>query len=347
KIIIDGCLDDWPPGDTLHFKNGNNSISALCQWDKKNLYFGIIVKDEELFGPAHDSLFYWWYDCIQIYLDMDRDRSSLRKVDDIQITIGVKDTFTYNLVDFEKGIKNQILRDGMICKVKASGTINDNSDKDTGYVIEAAMDWNQFNKKPLRGMAIGFDIFNIDNDYGGLVRISRGWSGTERYNNNNPSEWGTLILSGNSSSVFLLLSLIIAILLCFLIYIRLFRRKIHAVEKYIKTPHSTFQNSIMQYLENNYENANLNLEQIGKALELQKDYFRQKFKTEFGVNFSEYLNHFRLEKADSLIKQMKLPILDIAFMVGFKSHENFTRLFKKYYGTSPTKARNSLTKKKT
>jgi two-component system response regulator YesN len=107
---------------------------------------------------------------------------------------------------------------------------------------------------------------------------------------------------------------------------------------------SAFTNTVKTYIENHFKDNGLTLETIASATGFKKDYFRQKFKKEFNQNFPDYLNRFRLEKAKEILKSSGLPILDTAFSVGFSSHENFNRIFKKAFGQSPSEWRRGYKK---
>jgi hypothetical protein len=132
------------------------------------------------------------YDCMTLFFDMAADRSSVRQKDDRQIVLGVRDTVYGNTVfpDGEHLANLSFLTDAKYV-IHRQGTLNDNRDVDTGYVIEAAFSWKDFGKKPKMGDSLGFDVFNTDNDFGQPWRIGKGFSGTEVSTNNNPSEWGT------------------------------------------------------------------------------------------------------------------------------------------------------------
>jgi AraC-like DNA-binding protein len=43
-----------------------------------------------------------------------------------------------------------------------------------------------------------------------------------------------------------------------------------------------------------------------------------------------------MKRASQLLKQNKLPISEIAYMVGFDSPNYFSKVFRKYYDISPT-----------
>ncbi|WP_300531311.1 helix-turn-helix transcriptional regulator [Maricaulis sp.] len=58
-----------------------------------------------------------------------------------------------------------------------------------------------------------------------------------------------------------------------------------------------------------------------------------------GVNFSTYINRFRVERARRLLRDTDLSILQIAFECGFSSKSTFNRVFKSLTGKTPREER--------
>jgi AraC-like DNA-binding protein len=351
RLKIDGSFEEWPATDTLRFSNGNNKIWAISVWNEKEIAFGIFTADFQLNKPPHDTLPYWWYDCIEIYMDMKMDRSSHRRLDDRQLDIGVADTMNGNIVEFEKGV-NQRWREGVTCKVQSFGTINRNLDTDSGFVIEVAYAWKNLGFNPKPGKSFGFDIFNDDNDFGDIVRMGKGWSGTERYNNNNPSEWGTLILTRTGSRLLSFRRWLILIALLGVIVILFFHKRFKPVSGPGPAPQKPTRaeqvaGRITGFLNANYSNPDLSLGEAAGALKISDSHLRHTLKIVTGQSFSDYLSQVRINKARSLLKERQdLNITEISIECGFKSLEYFIQVFKKYTnGLSPSVYRQNLLKK--
>ncbi|MBQ7012241.1 MAG: AraC family transcriptional regulator [Clostridia bacterium] len=79
--------------------------------------------------------------------------------------------------------------------------------------------------------------------------------------------------------------------------------------------------------------------EIAKTLNLERSYFSTVFKNSIGISPQEYLNNFRLEKAADLLVSSNLSVTDIAFSTGYSGVINFSRMFKRRFGTSPTEYR--------
>ncbi len=94
----------------------------------------------------------------------------------------------------------------------------------------------------------------------------------------------------------------------------------------------------IQFLQDNYMNE-ISLEDISARSNLSPYYFSRLFARFTGMNFKEYLNRIRIEKAENLIKANRKSIIDISFECGFNSVRTFNRTYKAIKGIPPTKAR--------
>lgn len=83
------------------------------------------------------------------------------------------------------------------------------------------------------------------------------------------------------------------------------------------------------------------LEDIASHVSLSPTYFSRLFKEEMHTTFTEFLNRYRITKAKSLLVNSRIPIVDIAGMVGFEDQSYFTKVFKKIAGVSPGRFRES------
>ena len=77
-----------------------------------------------------------------------------------------------------------------------------------------------------------------------------------------------------------------------------------------------------------------------EAMNLSPNYFSDLLKSETGKNTQEHIHYYMLEKAKTLLKNSNLTINEIAYELGFEYPQNFSKLFKKKVGLSPTDFRN-------
>lgn len=98
-----------------------------------------------------------------------------------------------------------------------------------------------------------------------------------------------------------------------------------------------FRDNLMDYMENNYENSEVGVDEISSALCLSRVHLYRKTKSSFGLSPTDLLKKFRLRKAALLLKkETGLSVSEVAYMTGFSSPAYFTRCFKDMFGVPPT-----------
>ena len=72
-------------------------------------------------------------------------------------------------------------------------------------------------------------------------------------------------------------------------------------------------------------------------------YFCRSFKQSTGITPHRYVLNRRMEQARYLLEQKAMPLLEIAHQVGFTDQSQFTRVFHKMVGTTPSQYRKAKT----
>lgn len=86
-------------------------------------------------------------------------------------------------------------------------------------------------------------------------------------------------------------------------------------------------------------NEELSLPLLAEQSSISRPYLSQIINQEYGMNFYDFVNRFRVEEAKKRLISKEyehLSVLGIAFECGFKSKSSFNRYFKKYCGVSPS-----------
>jgi AraC family transcriptional activator of pobA len=73
-----------------------------------------------------------------------------------------------------------------------------------------------------------------------------------------------------------------------------------------------------------------------ETMNLSPNYFSDLLKSETGKNTQEHIHYYLLEKAKNRLVNSNLSINEIAYELGFEYPQNFSKLFKKKVGVSPT-----------
>ncbi|WP_251389584.1 response regulator [Mediterraneibacter agrestimuris] len=94
-------------------------------------------------------------------------------------------------------------------------------------------------------------------------------------------------------------------------------------------------NLAMDYMQKNYGDCELGLNQICEYLNISTSRFSSIFKEATGKTFIEVLTNIRMEKAKQLLRQTSLKNYEIAEKVGFSDPHYFSIAFKKTIGMTP------------
>ncbi len=89
------------------------------------------------------------------------------------------------------------------------------------------------------------------------------------------------------------------------------------------------------YIDTNYI-AQITVEQIAEQLNINRCYFSTAFKKHIGKSPQQYLMDVRLEKAAELMVGHGYTVSAAALSVGYTDIFNFSKMFKRKYGLSPT-----------
>ena len=92
----------------------------------------------------------------------------------------------------------------------------------------------------------------------------------------------------------------------------------------------------MDYIQKNYMEPDLSLNDVCSYLNISISYFSTIFKEATGGTFVEYLSRTRMEKAKELLEKTTLKNYEIAEKVGFSDPHYFGISFKKMTGKTPT-----------
>ena len=101
---------------------------------------------------------------------------------------------------------------------------------------------------------------------------------------------------------------------------------------------SLVRRDIAAYIANHYTEE-LSMKNAAHAMNYSDAYFCKLFKQCFHVNFSTYLNEYRIEKARALMQNPRINIKDISIACGYSDPNYFTRVFKRLTGLTPTEYR--------
>jgi AraC-like DNA-binding protein len=79
----------------------------------------------------------------------------------------------------------------------------------------------------------------------------------------------------------------------------------------------------------------ISLADIASAAGLSRMHFAAQFRAATGLRPHEYLLQRRIERAQELLLNSRLPLVEIAFDVGFKTQAHFTTVFARFVNETP------------
>jgi len=92
----------------------------------------------------------------------------------------------------------------------------------------------------------------------------------------------------------------------------------------------------LETVEENISDSDFSVDKFASALGMESSTLYKKFMALLGIPPGEFIREIRMKRAAQIMAQNKISISEIAYMVGFESPKYFTKVFRKYYNTSPT-----------
>ena len=97
-----------------------------------------------------------------------------------------------------------------------------------------------------------------------------------------------------------------------------------------------FMSKVNQVIEESYTDSTFDIDTFSSKLYVSRSLLYKKLKALTDVSPNEYITIYRLKKSIGLLKSKKHQVSEVAFMVGFNDPKYFSRVFKKYYDSSPS-----------
>jgi len=91
---------------------------------------------------------------------------------------------------------------------------------------------------------------------------------------------------------------------------------------------------VMQYVDDNLAEK-ITLRGLAAVAGLSRMHFAAQFRAAVGMRPHEYLLKRRIERAEDLLRQGDIPLVDVALTVGFQTQAHFTTVFKRFTGDTP------------
>jgi two-component system response regulator YesN len=98
----------------------------------------------------------------------------------------------------------------------------------------------------------------------------------------------------------------------------------------------------IRFIKISYSNEKLSLQSLCDHTHLTPNYLCSVFKAHTGQTINGYITKYRIDKAQGLLSDPKLTVLQIAQLVGYSNSNYFAKVFRKVIGMNPTKYRDKM-----
>lgn len=122
------------------------------------------------------------------------------------------------------------------------------------------------------------------------------------------------------------------------------QKTIEADKKQVEEQTKPFMQSLIEVLEQNYDNSEFGVQELADALHMNRSVLSKKLNAECGLPTAQFIRNYRLDIAKKMIAEnvANRNITEIAYRVGFNDPKYFTRCFTKQYGISPSSYKETL-----
>lgn len=100
----------------------------------------------------------------------------------------------------------------------------------------------------------------------------------------------------------------------------------------------------VDFIKQHYK-EDIKLNDVAEHISMNETYLSHLFKRETGLNFTDYINNIRIDKAKEYLKDNKLSISMISELVGYSSDSYFSKVFKLIVGLPPIEYKKQKSKK--
>jgi AraC family transcriptional regulator len=97
---------------------------------------------------------------------------------------------------------------------------------------------------------------------------------------------------------------------------------------------------VVEYVDNHLA-GKITLLDLAAVAGLSRMHFAAQFRAATGVRPHEYLLRRRIQRAEELLRQSTMTLVEIALNVGFQTQAHFTTVFKRFVGDTPYQWRNA------
>ncbi len=98
----------------------------------------------------------------------------------------------------------------------------------------------------------------------------------------------------------------------------------------------SFQQNLLEVMEQHYSDETLKASTLHQRMKMSRSSLHVKVRKYFAQTPAHFIRNFRLQKARVLLQYDDMPIKVVAYQVGFRDPNYFSRVFRDLFGVCPT-----------
>lgn len=118
---------------------------------------------------------------------------------------------------------------------------------------------------------------------------------------------------------------------------------VRSAEFYARPQKRNLPAEMFEYTKTHFD-EDVSLGTMAMTLGYNYQYMSRMYKKTFRINYRDFLNQFRLSRAQELLRDTGLSVTEVAMRSGFGSVRTMNRSFERAYGASPREIRNGKNK---
>ncbi len=99
---------------------------------------------------------------------------------------------------------------------------------------------------------------------------------------------------------------------------------------------NAFEDNLQRHIFEHLHETDFSIDILSQLMFMSKETLRRKCQARFDITPAAHIQEVRLQQAKLLLAQGKMNVSEVAYAVGFDSLSYFSKVFKKYYGFSPS-----------
>ncbi|MGZ9584948.1 phosphoenolpyruvate hydrolase family protein [Paenibacillus marinisediminis] len=110
------------------------------------------------------------------------------------------------------------------------------------------------------------------------------------------------------------------------------------------TKHYDYVEFVKEYVAQNYMNE-ISFIDLAKVAHVSRSYLSSLFTKSVGCSFQKYIVQYRIDKAAEILDRENIQLSELAPLVGYQDYAQFSKMFKKYKGCTPTQYKSNINTK--